>query len=165
MIQFKELMSKDEKAAWQKQQREINLQKMKEQNLLPSVPGSTQPPPVAPAPLPRATIAPAELSIEDLQNELFKRKQDLENKVKNMKLDADTYRVNIPTIRVLTEDKTQAERIKLIGTIAVITHVPIIIVAHYIGEMYGVTEELKSLLNTLMKFYTIDEVLNVKSSL
>lgn len=105
---------------------------------------------------------PAALTIEQLQEELFKRKSDLLKKAENMKLDADMYRLNIPSIKLITEDKTTEERLTLIGNLAIITGVPIIVVACYIGELYGFTAELEAKISRLMEFYTIKEVLNVK---
>lgn len=105
---------------------------------------------------------PSQLSLEDLQKELYRRKDELNKKVETMVLDANAYRVNIPSIRLLTEDKTPSERIKYSGNIAVATGVPIIIVLVYIGEIYGSSQELHSQIASLMKFYSVDEVLNVK---
>jgi len=106
----------------------------------------------------------AELTTEELLAELFKRKQDLIKKADEMKLDADAYRVNIPSIRLMTEDKTPAERLEYIGNLAVATGVPIIIVLTYIGELYGFSPEIDAKLETLKAFYTVKEVINVKRS-
>lgn len=113
-----------------------------------------------PQPSPKAIS----LSIEELQVELYKRKEELNKKVAEMKLDANIYRVNIPSIKLLTEDKTPAERLKYIGNIALITGVPIIITACYVGEIYGFSPELDAQIKKLMEFYIIEEVLNVKRS-
>lgn len=107
----------------------------------------------------------AALTIEQLQIELYNRKKDLLQKADSVVLDADAYRVNIPTIKLLTEDKTPEERMKYIGNIAVITGVPIIVVVVYIEEIYGTTSELQSKKKSLMEFYTVSEILNVRSKI
>lgn len=107
-------------------------------------------------------VSPSGLTIEQLQEELFKRKEELNKKAADMKLDADMYRLNVPSIRLITEDKTPAERLTFIGNMAIITGVPIIVVACYMGEIYGFSDELKAKIAKLMEFYTIKEILNVK---
>lgn len=80
-----------------------------------------------------------------------------------MTLDCDRYRINIPNIKSLAEDKTEDQRIEMIGKLAIITGVPIIIVCHYIGELYGFTDKLQALIKRLKEFYTVDEVINIKA--
>lgn len=79
-----------------------------------------------------------------------------------MVLDCDTYRVNVVSIKALLDDKTDAERLEMIGSVAVITGVPIIVVGCYMGELYGFTDELNTVIDRLMHFYTIKSVLNIK---
>lgn len=79
-----------------------------------------------------------------------------------MTLDANIYRLNTKSIELLTIEKTPQERMEFIGNLAIITGVPIIIVACYMGELYGFTDELNNKIKRLMDFYTIKEVLNVK---
>lgn len=79
-----------------------------------------------------------------------------------MTLDANIYRLNTKSIELLTREKTPQERMEFIGNLAIITGVPIIIVACYMGELYGFTDELNNKIKRLMDFYTIKEVLNVK---
>lgn len=104
----------------------------------------------------------SDFSLEQLQNEIFRRKEDLEKQISSMVLDANTYRVNLPTIRLLTEDKSIAERIKFSGCIAAVTGVPIAIVLGYIGELYGFTKELEQRIGEILTFYTVSEILNLK---
>lgn len=78
-----------------------------------------------------------------------------------MILDANKYRLNIQSIKELTKDKTTKERLAFIGILAVTTGVPIIIVANYIGEIYGFTPELDKFIVSLMAFYTVTHVINV----
>jgi hypothetical protein len=75
-------------------------------------------------------------------------------------LNCDSYRVNVPDIEALSQKKTPEERIKQIGTLAVITGVPIIVVCHYLGELWGYTPELTARIEKLMEFYKVDGVIN-----
>lgn len=79
-----------------------------------------------------------------------------------MTLDANIYRLNTKSIELLTIEKTPQERMEFIGNLAIITGVPIIVVACYMGELYGFTDELNNKIKRLMDFYTIKEVLNVR---
>lgn len=77
-------------------------------------------------------------------------------------LDADKYRINIPDIIAFTHDKNEKERMEFMGMLAIATNVPIIIVATYIGELYGFTPELVSFIERMKLFYNIDTVLNAR---
>ena len=79
-----------------------------------------------------------------------------------MTLDCDNYRINVPVIAELTHDKTEAQRIEMLGKLAVITGVPIIVVTCYVGELYGFTPKLQASLDRFKSFYTVEHVLNVK---
>jgi hypothetical protein len=77
-------------------------------------------------------------------------------------LDADKYRLNIKTIKLFLDDKTANQRLELIGRLALMTNVPIIIIAVYIGELYGITEALTNRIAKLKQFYQVNEILNIK---
>lgn len=79
-----------------------------------------------------------------------------------MTLDANSYRVNIKPIYDMTIEKTPKERLQFLSILAVATGVPIVIVACYLGELYGFDEPLIAQLERLKLFYTVKEVLNVK---
>lgn len=79
-----------------------------------------------------------------------------------MILDAGKYRRCIEAISQLTKDKTAKEQLEMIGKLSVITGVPIIVVAYYMGELYGFSADLDSMIDRLKKFYTIKEVINIK---
>lgn len=79
-----------------------------------------------------------------------------------MVLDCDSYRVNVAQIQTLTAEKSDKERLEMIGSLAVITGVPIIIVTCYLGELYGFSPEIDAKIKRLMSFYTITEVINIK---
>ncbi len=77
-------------------------------------------------------------------------------------LDADLYRINIKDIKHFSQHWTPEQRIKDLGMLAVATGVPVIIVATYLGEIYGLTPELIAQIDRLKLFYHIDQVLNIK---
>jgi hypothetical protein len=81
-----------------------------------------------------------------------------------MTLDIDKYRVNVPAIRLATEGKSDEEKMRLIGELAVSTLVPIIAVACFVGELYGFDPELRAFIKRLMAFYKITEVTGVKDT-
>jgi translation elongation factor EF-1beta len=79
-----------------------------------------------------------------------------------MILDADSYRVNVKAIELMLKEKTtDKERIAHIGSISVATGVPIIVVCCYVGELFGFSDELKSMIERLKLFYNVTEVLGV----
>lgn len=65
------------------------------------------------------------------------------------------------SIAYLTKDKTMEEIVDFIGVIAISTGVPIIIVGHYLAELYGYTPELIDIINKLKKFYTVSETIGL----
>lgn len=169
-VQIKDMMSKEEKKAYLEEQRRKNLEDLRAKQLLQAQYDQvTSPAPVTqsyapPRPSTKQPIVQtvSALSIEDLQAELFRRKNEVNQKADSMTLDADKYRVNVSMIKLLLDDKTPKERIEYLGNLAVMTSVPIIIVAAYTGELYGFTDEIDSIISRLMEFYTIKELLNVK---
>jgi len=167
-INIKDMMSREEKLAFQAQERAKNLaerMKLEQQGKVPPL-GVSTPQNTNSSSLNHqahiAQVMPQALTIEQLQEELFKRKKELVEKVDNMVLDANSYRVNTATIRLLTEDKSPKERLNYAGNISIVTNVPIIVVVCYLGEMYGFSDELNEKLASLMSFYTVTEVLNVR---
>jgi hypothetical protein len=156
---------KKEKEVILKKYRDLAAQevRLKQLETAPTQPQQTPFQQTAPKPVFAPNVPTvATLSLEELQIELMKRKEDLNKKVNDMILDANAYRVNIPSIRLLTEDKSYDERMSYVGNISVITGVPIIVVLAYIGEIYGFTDEINKKMESLMNFYTVKEVLNVK---
>lgn len=80
-------------------------------------------------------------------------------------LDADRYRVNYPVIKTLTKEKTEAERIKFISELAIITNVPVIIVATYLAEIYGFTPLIVDFIYRTKRFYNVTAVKNIRKRL
>jgi len=79
-----------------------------------------------------------------------------------MILDCDKYKLSLPFIRDLTKDLTQLERLQTIGIIAIASGVPIIVVATFIGELWGYTIELEGFIERLKTFYMVEEIVNEK---
>ncbi len=75
-------------------------------------------------------------------------------------IDASKYRVNIPLIATMLGDKTNEVRLEMLSSLALITGVPIIIVATYIQELYGDIPGLSDKKQRLMEFYQVDQILN-----
>ncbi len=76
-------------------------------------------------------------------------------------LDASKYTINIPSIKMLLDDKSEADRLEFIGNVAVYSGVPIIVVCHYVGLLYGYSNELLDKIERLKAFYQVDEVTGV----
>lgn len=77
-------------------------------------------------------------------------------------LDADKYRVNEADVFNFTKGKTHEERMQFLGMLAIATNVHIIIVATYVGEIYGFSQDLVDFINRMKLFYNVDKVLNVR---
>lgn len=75
-----------------------------------------------------------------------------------MILNLDKYRVNIPSIKALTEGKTPEERLELISRIASASHCPVIAVACFVVELYGSTPGLETKIERLTAWYTLNGV-------
>ena len=79
-----------------------------------------------------------------------------------MILDADSYRVNIPYIALLTENLTDEERVNLRNVLAITTGVPIVIVCVYLGELYGFTDRVKTSIEKLSSYYAVSEIKGIR---
>jgi hypothetical protein len=76
-----------------------------------------------------------------------------------MIVNANDYRVNMKSIELMFKaKKDDIERREFIGSVAVATGVPIIVVAQYLGEIYGFTPQLDSFMDRLKHFYKITEL-------
>lgn len=80
-----------------------------------------------------------------------------------MIIDCDKYRLNVKDISMMLNDKTPAERLDAIGSVAVSTGVPIIVVCFYVGELYGFSSQLYAKIDRLKAFYCITGVLGVSN--
>ena len=75
-----------------------------------------------------------------------------------MRLDCTKYRINIPAIKSMLEDKTIEERQGAIGMVSLATGVPIIVVTCYVIELWGSYPILDAYLARLVDFYGIKEI-------
>ena len=79
-----------------------------------------------------------------------------------IKLDADQYRINVNAIEQHLKDKDDVDRLESVSKLAIMTGVPIVIVAVYIKELYPDLPGINGKLLRLMDFYDVNEVLNRK---
>lgn len=77
-----------------------------------------------------------------------------------MTLDCDTYRINESIIKDLLADRTPLERLQFLGTLAIVTYVPIIVVACYAASAYPDTPGIEAYILRLQDFYNVTEILN-----
>ncbi len=77
-----------------------------------------------------------------------------------MKLKLSDYRRHaIPIIQRVVKMRPERQPIDIIGDLAIATNCHIILVTHYVCELYGKTVQLTTLIVRLMEFYKIDEVM------
>lgn len=79
-----------------------------------------------------------------------------------MRADANDYRLRIQYIKDLVSDKDSDERYDFISLLSIASGIPVIVVVHYLIELYGPEDRLYDLADRLKLFYDIREVLNVK---
>lgn len=79
-----------------------------------------------------------------------------------MILDLSRYRAAKPAIKSFLDSKDPSVRFDCIGEAAVVTYCPIIAVAHYYGELYGVTPRLLEFISAVMSFYRIEKVVGAE---
>lgn len=78
-------------------------------------------------------------------------------------LDLNDYRhTTFSLVKSICEFRADENPYDLIGDIALATECPIIVVAHYVGEIYGQTPELLSQIDRFMIFYNETEVRGIK---
>lgn len=77
-----------------------------------------------------------------------------------MIMDCARYRVHVPILAERTKEMTPEERAEFIGIYSCYTHVPIIVIACFMGEPYGVTEDLRQHIELIKAFYGIKAVRN-----
>ncbi len=76
-------------------------------------------------------------------------------------IDCNTYRERFNDIKYLTELKkgNVNDMMTDIGLYAHSTGVPVIVIAHFIGEIYGLTPQIESYIARTMGFYRIDHLI------
>lgn len=71
-------------------------------------------------------------------------------------IDSQKYLNRFPEIKALLDRETPENRLPFTSVVAVATSVPIIVVVHYYGQLYGFTQEVNDKLESLRKFYKTD---------
>lgn len=79
-----------------------------------------------------------------------------------MTLNAEAYRINLPAIVSWRLQRPDEPLVEAIGAMAVAYSVPIIVVAHYIGELEGYSDWLNSFIERLELFYGVDTVTGLR---
>lgn len=81
-----------------------------------------------------------------------------------MKYDLDHYRHAVfPLIKPWVDARPHCKVVDEIGLIAISTECPIIVVAHFVQEIYGHSESLASMIKVIKDFYRITEVKGVRN--
>ena len=76
-----------------------------------------------------------------------------------MSFKLSTYRNNINFIKLVVDrDKNFKSLSKIVSDISAATHTPAIVVAHFVGEVSGYTEEINELIESLTQFYNYDKI-------
>lgn len=77
-----------------------------------------------------------------------------------MKVEIGLYRNNFDFIKHYYEREIQIHKdvVKIISELSVATGVPVIVVAHYIGEIHGYTDEVNNTIKNLIEFYGYKEI-------
>ena len=78
-----------------------------------------------------------------------------------MKINIDKYRANIPWIIKIFEkekNKNTFDRAKICTDISVSSHIPLIAILYFYGEMYGFDQNLTDQINLIEKFYGYTQI-------
>ncbi len=75
-----------------------------------------------------------------------------------MTLELDAYRIQVPYIKRWLDNRPNYVFKDEVGAIALATNTPIIVVSHFIGELYGFTDEILNKIESDKKFYRITKV-------
>lgn len=68
-------------------------------------------------------------------------------------------RVNLPLVKQWIDSKGFDQLEQTIAELAIATGCPVIAICTFIGEIYGMTEQLQASLNRKMAFYQYSEVM------
>lgn len=80
-----------------------------------------------------------------------------------MTIDLDKYRNQIPFIKYLMDKAKPEERLtRTLSEIAPAIHCPIIAVAYYVAEIYGMSPETQLVIDKLKTYYRVTEVKGVR---
>jgi hypothetical protein len=74
-------------------------------------------------------------------------------------INLDHYRTNIPAVKRHCDGFLKEMSVdRCVTEIAISTHCPCIVIAHYVGELYGFTDEVNDVIDRLTKFYGYTEI-------
>lgn len=77
-----------------------------------------------------------------------------------MILNLNDYRIQVKEIKTFLDAKTEGWKYKeVVGVLALYCTTHIVAVSHYIGELYGFTDEIRSKIKKDSEFYNITEVI------
>ena len=76
-----------------------------------------------------------------------------------MKLDATKYRLVAKGLKDSFNNCKEKNFERRATVVAVSTHVPLICLLHILAEQEGYTDEINTILDKLMKFYKVSEVI------
>lgn len=71
-------------------------------------------------------------------------------------LDSQKYKNRFDEIKALLDREKPEDRLRFTSIVAVATSVPIIVVVHYYGQLYGFTDDVNDKLTSLKAFYQTD---------
>lgn len=77
-----------------------------------------------------------------------------------MTINLDDYRVQVKNIKLFLDGKPGWKYKDEIGPLAIYCSTHIVAVSHYIGELYGFTDEIRAKIVNDCAFYHITEVIN-----
>lgn len=81
-----------------------------------------------------------------------------------MTLNLNEYRVQVPEIKRFLDGKGQWNYKEVIGPLAIYCSTHIVAVSHYIGEIYGFTDEIRGKIKRDCEFYRITEIIGHKEA-
>jgi ABC-type molybdate transport system ATPase subunit len=78
------------------------------------------------------------------------------SRLRTKMLDSKKYINRFDEIKALLDRQKPQDRLQFTSEVAVATSVPILVVTHYYGQLYGFTDDVIDKLNYLKKFYNTD---------
>lgn len=75
-----------------------------------------------------------------------------------MNIDLNKYKLSLPLVKSFLENNKNIDRLELASTIAVSTHVPLIVVYYYIAFFEGMSDNMKEGIERVIKFYNYEKI-------
>lgn len=73
-----------------------------------------------------------------------------------MILELDRYRINIPYIKAIIDRDGFSHH--TVAMVSATLGVPVVAVYHYVGELYGFTDDIHDKIKKLVEFYRYEEI-------